>query len=105
MNALQLILVAVVLRATSVALCDAKDPNAHKVVRDGSSFDKAIIVTDHGPNEVKWEVAQMRRFHPDAEILPVEQGLASHNGRLYDVWVLKTPHGEVIMFFDIGEDK
>jgi len=89
--------------AMPLLTCIAKDQKKAPSDRDGSSFEKAIIVPRNQPDEVNWEFKQMRRLHPDADIVPVEQALASHGGRDYDLWVLKTPHGKVTVYFDITE--
>ena len=82
-------------------LCDAKEP-----VRDGSSFEKAIIVNIGPAQEVAWEMVQIRKFHPDANLGDAVQALASHNGRMYDVYEFHTKSGKKIgMFFDIGPEK
>ena len=93
----------VVCAAMPLLVSNAKDRKKRQVDRDGSSFERAIIVPPHQPNEVEWEFKQMRRLYPDAEIVPVEQALASHRGRDYDLWTLKTPRGKVTMYFDITE--
>src|SRR4051794_463694 len=95
--------IAVVSIVMSLLACHAREGKKLHVVRDGSSFERAIIVGRDQPGEVDWEFAQMRKLHPDAEIVPAEQALVSHDGRDYDLWVLKTPHGKVTVYFDINE--
>ena len=94
--------VAIALAAT-VTVCIAGDPEKPEPIRDGSSFEKAIIVNVSSVQEVDWIMRQIRKLHPDANLGDLEQGIAEHNGRLYDVYALHTDRGkEITMFFDIG---
>jgi hypothetical protein len=50
-------------------------------------------------------MAQIRKFHPDANLGDAEQGLVPHKGRLYDVYEMHTLRGrKIVMYFDIGPD-
>jgi len=81
--------------------------SAKELIRDGSSFERAIIVPPDLPDEIAWEMRQIRKFHPDANLGPAEQGLVPHGGRMYDVYDMRSLDGKkrIITYFDIGTEK
>ena len=69
---------------------------AVEVVRDGSSFERAILVPGDYKHSVRWEWDYLHRHFPDR--IPTEQALIQHNGRTYDRFVFG---GGKVLYFDI----
>jgi hypothetical protein len=69
---------------------------AAAVVRDGSSFERAIVVEGDYKHSVDWEWNYLKKTLR-LPGLPKEQALTQHNGRTYDRFVLS----DRVVFFDI----
>ena len=65
-------------------MCVAKEPKPAVLVRDGSSFEKAVIITSPMNKFVAVEWQWIAQHYPRAQRLPSEQGLIIRNGRYYD---------------------
>jgi hypothetical protein len=66
------------------------------VVRDGSSFERAILVEGDYKHSVDWEWNYLKKTLR-LPGLPKEQALTQHNGRTYDRFVFS----DRVVFFDI----
>ena len=88
----------------AVQLARAAEPE-HKIVRDGSSKERAIIIRTSPEKQVPLEGQWLRVLHPFAARFPLEQGLLCDKGILYDCWVLDTPAGKKEVYFDLGPNK
>src|SRR5437868_1342501 len=65
-------------------------------VRDGSSFERAILVEGDYRHSVDWEWDFLRKnFRGHG--MPKEQALTQHNGRTYDKFVFS----DKIVYFDV----
>ena len=69
---------------------------AADVVRDGSSFERAILVQGDYKHSVRWEWNYLHRNFPDR--IPTEQVLTQHNGRTYETFAFV---GGKILYFDV----
>lgn len=104
MGRLQLIALIIV---TIASRSHGADPAQPPLTRDGTSFQRAIIVKVAEPDRSKWEMSQTLTRHPGLGF-PVSWGRSelSHMGRLYHVYELRAKSGnKVIIYFDLGEDK
>jgi hypothetical protein len=77
------------------ALGDGKDP------RDGSSYERAIIVPPQTERYVEWEWDLLQKRFFDGHAMPKEHALLEHGGRIYDRFVFSTRDGDKIMIFDV----
>jgi hypothetical protein len=66
------------------------------VVRDGSSFERAILVEGDYKQSVDWEWNYLKKTLR-LRGLPREQALTQHNGRTYDRFVFS----DRVVYFDI----
>jgi hypothetical protein len=66
------------------------------VVRDGSSFERAILVEGDYKHSVDWEWNYLKKTLR-LRGLPREQALTQHNGRTYDRFVFR----DRVVYFDI----
>jgi hypothetical protein len=73
-----------------------------KESRDGSSFDRAIIIRASLDDEMKLERYWMRKLYGITSLIPGEQGLVCHKGTMYDLWLLNSPSGKKAIYFDLG---
>jgi hypothetical protein len=64
-------------------------------VRDGSSFERAILVEGDYKHSVDWEWNYLRKYFRGRG-LPREHALTRHNGRTYDKFVFTD--GKVVIF-------
>jgi hypothetical protein len=84
----------------------AADRPEADAARDGSSFQRAVIVSVAEPDRFKWEMTQLLQHHPDMELRGFARGTVSHMGRLYDICELQSQAGKkVTMYFDVGPDE
>jgi hypothetical protein len=81
------------------------DELKHKIVRDGSTIERAIIIRTSQDKEVELEGKYLRMLHPFAARFPLEQALLCDKGILYDLWVMETPAGNRNVYFDLGPNK
>ena len=65
-------------------------------VRDGSSFERAILVEGDYKHSVDWEWDYLRKNFRDHG-MPKEQALTQHNGRTYDKFVFS----DKVVYFDV----
>jgi hypothetical protein len=66
------------------------------VVRDGSSFERAILVEGDYKHSVDWEWDYLKK-RLRLRGLPKEQALTQHNGRTYDRFVFS----DRVVYFDV----
>jgi len=72
--------------------------------RDGSSFEKAIILARDDKHATETEMRIIQRLHPDVTTGSLELSIEAHNGRLYEIVVLKTTSGKKFsVYFDLSE--
>jgi hypothetical protein len=69
---------------------------AAEIVRDGSSFERAILVPGDYKHSVRWEWDYLHRHFRDR--IPTEQALTQQNGRTYDRFVFA---GSKVLYFDV----
>lgn len=69
-------------------------------VRDGSSFERAILVEGDYEHSVDWEWNYLRKNFRGRG-LPKEHALTQHNGRTYDKFVFSTARGDKVVYFDV----
>jgi hypothetical protein len=69
-------------------------------VRDGSSFERAILVQGDYEHSVDWEWAYLKKLFWGRG-MPKEHGLMQHNGRWYDRFVFSTSGGDKVVYFDV----
>ena len=101
---LLLLMVGVVFASTR---SPADDQGPPQLTRDGSSFERAIIVNVPEPKRTDWEMSQAFQRHPELGFLPDSQRTElPHLGRLYHIWELRSKTGKrAIIYFDLGEDE
>lgn len=78
----------------------AAPDSAPAAERDGSSFEKAVLMTETSetagvPAEYRW-VAQ---HYPGSHV--TSQAVAHHENSVYDILTVSTPDGEREIYFDI----
>jgi hypothetical protein len=66
------------------------------VVRDGSSFERAILVEGDYKHTVDWEWDYLKK-KMGLRGMPKEQALTQHNGRTYDKFVFS----DRVVYFDV----
>ena len=64
-------------------------------IRDGSSFERAILVEGDYEHSVDWEWAYLKKHFGGR--MPKEQGLTQHKGRTYDRFVFS----DRVVYFDV----
>jgi hypothetical protein len=69
-------------------------------VRDGSSFERAILVQGGYEQSVDWEWAYLKKLFWGRG-MPKEHGFMQHNGRWYDCFVFTTSSGDKVIYFDV----
>jgi len=66
------------------------------VTRDGSSFERAILVEGDYKHSVDWEWNYLHKHYPGR--MPSEHALTQHDGRTYDKFVFG---GGKVVYFDV----
>ena len=84
----------------ALPLASAKEPPHSAIVRDGSSFERAIIPAADYDHYVDWEWDYLKK-RLWGQGMPVEHALTEHNGRLFDVHTFSTSQGNKVIYFDI----
>ena len=69
-------------------------------VRDGSSFERAILVPGNYEHSVVWEWNYLSKQFGGRGI-PKEQALTQHGGRTYERFVWGTSAGDRVVYFDV----
>ena len=69
-------------------------------VRDGSSFERAILVPGDYKGSVDWEWNYLRKKY-GRRAMPKEHALTRHKGRTYDKFVFSTARGDEVIYFDV----
>ena len=69
-------------------------------VRDGSSFERAILVEGDYDHSVDWEWNYLRKRFGGRGI-PKEHALTQHKGGTYDRFVFSTAGGDKVVYFDV----
>ena len=69
-------------------------------IRDGSSFDRAILVQGDYKHSVDWEWNYLRQKF-GGRGMPKEHALTQHNDRTYDRFVFSTAGGDKTIYFDV----
>jgi hypothetical protein len=72
-----------------------------KEVRDGSSYERAIIVPPDHKDYVKWEWDLLFKRFFDGQAMPKEHALVEHDGHMFDRFVFTTRKGEKVIYFDV----
>ncbi len=90
-----------VLVVLSMIVCGFAALAGQKEPRDGSSYERAIIVPPKTAQYVKWEWDQLQKRFFDGYAMPKEHALLEHDGRMYDRFVFSTRQGDKIMIFDV----
>src|SRR5438045_3131673 len=69
-------------------------------VRDGSSFERAILVEGDYKHSVDWEWDYLKKKF-GGRGMPKEHALTQHKGRTYDRFVFSTAGGDKVIYFDV----
>jgi hypothetical protein len=69
-------------------------------IRDGSTFERAILVPGDYEHSGAWEWNYLRT-HFRGLGMPKQAGLLQHNGRTYDEFVFGAARGDKFVYFDL----
>jgi hypothetical protein len=88
----------------AIATCEAKEPKASSSpVRDGSTPDKAVIITAPLKEYVGKEWDWIAKHYPGSSMLPYEQALLFHGKGYVDSITFTTARGtRQTVYFDIS---
>ncbi len=81
-------------------MCVAKGPTSTGFVRDGSSFEKAVIINGPMSEFVTVEWQWIAQHYPRAQRLPSEQGLIIRKGRYFDLITFTANGVQRTVYFD-----
>ena len=87
--------------AMSMILCALAPLEGATEVRDGSSYERAIIVPPETKRYVDWEWDYLEKRFFDGHAMPKEHALLEHGGRMYDRFVFSTRAGDKVVIFDV----
>ncbi len=90
--------------ALTVATGVAKEPS-QRGSRDGTTKDRAIIMTGSREALGAKKLDAFRRRYPDANFLSGSMWFEDYHGRHLDCMTLPTSHGKRTMYFDITDVK
>lgn len=82
--------------------CNAKEPKIASIVRDGSTKEKAIVVTEPESKYVHWEY-QYLDMHFPGRTFPMEHGLVADepHDRAWDEHAFMWRGRKTVVWFDI----
>ena len=99
------VLSALITSVMAIATLSVGGQTGADAARDGSSFQRAVIVNVAEPDRANWELAQILQQHPDMDLHRFSRRTVSHLGRRYDICELQSKAGKsVVMYFDFGAD-
>jgi len=75
-------------------LCSVVALGEEKPLRDGSSYERSIMVPAGTQDYVQWEWDYLQKRFFDGYAMPKEHAMLEHDGRIYDSFVFTTRQGE-----------
>ena len=71
--------------------------------RDGSSFERAIVLHVQGPKRRDAEWRWIGDYYPEASVFPFKHSQMVYHQRDYSYYSVATPRGQKDVYFETGE--